>query len=252
MKIIGLIGVMGSGKDTVAEQLRIQYDFVVISLADSLKRLCASVYLLPNECLFGASHLRNYIHPAVSNAQYWSDCQERIHKEKQTIQKMFPAYLGFTAYRQLLLMTQLFQEKEKERPGSLTARYILQRIGTEWGRHIKDSVWLDQVKTIVGKIQNEDGTYSREEGFIPAAVKCGGIVIPDCRFENECRMVKELEGTVVWVDASKRVKPTGDTHASEPTIEKFKNMIDIAVDNNYTREDLYSSVERMLNSSTWG
>ena len=49
------------------------------------------------------------------------------------------------------------------------------------------------------------------------ANKSVSYVIPDCRFENEVRYLRErLGATVYWVEAAERVPDVKDTHASEP------------------------------------
>jgi hypothetical protein len=62
MKIVGISGKAGSGKDTVAEILT-DYGFIVIALADELKRFCVKVFGFSQEQLWGPSHLRNELDP---------------------------------------------------------------------------------------------------------------------------------------------------------------------------------------------
>lgn len=57
--IIGLSGLAGSGKDTCADFLVEEFDFVKISLADHLKRICKDVFDFSNDQLWGPSNCRN-------------------------------------------------------------------------------------------------------------------------------------------------------------------------------------------------
>lgn len=58
MKLIGLVGEAGSGKDTVADMLVKNHGFVKIGLADPMKRFLMELYGLSYEHLWGPSHLR--------------------------------------------------------------------------------------------------------------------------------------------------------------------------------------------------
>jgi len=51
--LIGLIGKKRSGKDTVADYLVKNYDFIKYSLADPMKRACKDIFLLSNKQLWG-------------------------------------------------------------------------------------------------------------------------------------------------------------------------------------------------------
>jgi len=62
MKIIGISGKAGAGKDTVAEVL-VEHGFVAVAFADEMKRICAELFGFSREQLWGASHLRNAIDP---------------------------------------------------------------------------------------------------------------------------------------------------------------------------------------------
>lgn len=57
--IVGISGVAGSGKDTVANILVERFKFVKVSLADPLKRICRDVFDFTDEQLWGPSECRN-------------------------------------------------------------------------------------------------------------------------------------------------------------------------------------------------
>jgi len=94
-------------------------------------------------------------------------------------------------------------------------RELLQRLGTEAGRkHIADDIWSRTV-------------FER-----PHAAK---LVIPDVRFPNEAKAIKDRGGTIV------RVKRNGyepiNAHVSETAYDGF----DIVVENNGTPEEMFQS-----------
>jgi len=57
--LIGILGVAGSGKDTVADYLVSNYNFAKISFADPIKRICKDVFSFTDEQLWGPSQERN-------------------------------------------------------------------------------------------------------------------------------------------------------------------------------------------------
>jgi hypothetical protein len=59
MRIIGVCGSAGSGKSAVADILARECGFVVIALADPLKRFCAEAWGWDRATLWGSSHRRN-------------------------------------------------------------------------------------------------------------------------------------------------------------------------------------------------
>jgi len=63
----------------------------------------------------------------------------------------------------------------------LSPRWVLQHFGTEVARqHFHDDIWLASMQNKLNKMDNN-------------------IVIPDCRFPNEMKVVRELGGEVWWV-----------------------------------------------------
>lgn len=57
--LIGICGLAGSGKDTVADHLVANHKFTKISLADPLKRICKQVFNFSDQQLWGPSQFRN-------------------------------------------------------------------------------------------------------------------------------------------------------------------------------------------------
>jgi hypothetical protein len=60
MKIIGISGKAGAGKDTVAEIL-VEHGYLAVAFADEMKRICAELFGFSREQLWGPSHLRNAV-----------------------------------------------------------------------------------------------------------------------------------------------------------------------------------------------
>lgn len=122
----------------------------------------------------------------------------------------------------------VYKEKELMIPElDVTARYLLQTIGTEWGRGLVDeNIWT---KIMQNKI---DRSAFRN------------IVIDDMRFPNEYRMVKEVyNGVVIKVERAK-AEDMSIEHASENSLEGFE--FDAVVRNNGSFEDLHQKIEKVL------
>jgi hypothetical protein len=94
----------------------------------------------------------------------------------------------------------------------LTAREVMQFVGTDIFRKMKNNVWADA--TLI-KINNEKPSLA---------------VIADCRFPNEVESVKKAGGIVVRLTR----KPFSSDHASEVALEQINydwNNFDIILDN---------------------
>lgn len=135
--IIGICGLIGSGKGTVADILVEEHGFRKISFADKLKDAVAE--------LFGWD--RRMLEGDTDEGRQWRETQDS------------------------------FWTKETGR--SITPRLVLQEFGTECMRNgFYDGIWVSMVKQQV--LNNPTVNF----------------VIPDVRFKNEVKLIKELHGQV--------------------------------------------------------
>ena len=138
--IIGICGLIGSGKDTIADHLVKDHKFVKISFADKLKDTVATLFERDRDLLDGKTE------------------QSRLWREQEDH----------------------FWSKELKK--KVTPRYVLQVFGTECMRDgFYDGIWVSMLKKKV--------TENPEINW----------VIPDVRFENEVKVLKEIGGEVWWV-----------------------------------------------------
>ena len=138
--IIGICGLIGSGKDTIADHLVKDHKFVKISFADKLKDTVATLFEWDRDLLDGKTE------------------QCRLWREQEDH----------------------FWSKELKK--KVTPRYVLQVFGTECMRDgFYDGIWVSMLKKKV--TENPDINW----------------VIPDVRFENEVKVLKEIGGEVWWV-----------------------------------------------------
>ena len=91
------------------------------------------------------------------------------------------------------------KEEPIEAFADCTPRYIMQTLGTEWGRSfISETLWLD--------IAERKITSLRASG--------ANVVVDDCRFENEAQLIGRLGGNVCQIDGRVE-KSAAMSHASE-------------------------------------
>ena len=138
--IIGICGLIGSGKDTIADYLIRKHNFQKISFADKLKDSVSVMFDWDRELLDGKTDESRAWREEID--EYWT----------------------------------------KETGETITPRLVLQLFGTECMRDgFYDGIWVSMLKKKV--TENPDINW----------------VIPDVRFENEVKVLKEIGGEVWWV-----------------------------------------------------
>lgn len=113
-------------------------------------------------------------------------------------------------------------EIAKPEGGYYTNRELLQRFGTEVGRSISPTLWVDALFT----------NYSEDDHWI----------IPDVRFPSEAKAIKDRGGIVIRVD---RETLSHDNHPSETALDDYKGF-DYRIDNNSDIEHLIDKVKGIM------
>ena len=128
---------------------------------------------------------------------------------------------------------------------TLTPRWVLQYWGTEVGRkNFHTDIWIASLENKLRKSKDN-------------------IVVSDCRFPNEVSSIKNAGGKIIWVKRGEdpkwinTAKKANDgnilainamtelgVHSSEWSW--LNTEFDIIIDNNFTLEDLYSSIEKVI------
>ena len=196
--IIGMCGLIGTGKDTVADILVNNYNFIKVSFADKLKDGVATVFSWDREMLEGTT----------DESRTW-----REQKDEFWI---------------------------RETNEHITPRLVLQMFGTDCMRNgFYNGIWVSIVKQQI--INNPNKNF----------------VIPDVRFPNEAKMIKEVNGEVwricrgpdpQWFISyvKDNIVPT-DVHESEWQWAKLD--FDCVIHNNDTIIDLKNQVSDHLASN---
>ena len=135
--IIGIAGLIGSGKGTVADILVEQHNFTKISFADKLKDGVAASFGWNRELLEGDT----------DESRAW----------RETVDEFWTNETG----------------------REITPRLVLQEFGTDCMRNgFYDGIWVSLVKQEI--LNNSETNY----------------VVPDVRFKNEIKVIKDIGGQV--------------------------------------------------------
>lgn len=223
--IILLVGQAGSGKDTVAGFIVKNHNAVSIAQADPMKRLAKILFDFTDEQLWGPSDCRNAVdgryppHNPVGPWGYlqpWDMVWERFNHGavEKWLGDLFPERAQpiegpRTALRLWLNMVQTRTYWEGK---PLTPRFVLQTLGTEWGRAQGRDLWSDYSIKAAFQLLGGGYRYERGVGLIPDDSMVGPdyVVISDGRFRNEIINVRRVGGSVVRIDS-----PSVDTSAIE-------------------------------------
>jgi len=234
--IIGLLGPAGSGKDLVADWF-VSKGFVKVAFADSMKRFSQKAFSLSAEQLWGPSHERNKQFPV--DLSWWFNAMGNLQDaSKEILQDVLQEGDRMNGYLKLL---DWFSWLRKTYPEAISAREILQTLGTEWGRAVDPLLWCryahrvaqrllhgvftyDQTTglTHVGLVEKEltgfDGSKFRTKELVQPyrTDPIAGVVIPDHRFVNEVEETKKHGYVLRLRRLAREPKVIGiDNHPSE-------------------------------------
>lgn len=202
--IISISGLIGSGKDTIAEYLVAKHGFKQASFAGNLKDAIATIFNWDRDLLEGTTEVGREWRNQVDS--WWANRLNIPH---------------------------------------LTPRWVLQHWGTEVCRYgFHDDIWI-------ASLENKLRQSTQN------------VVISDCRFPNELKMIREINGTTVQV--SRGIEPIWFTIARyankgfdeyqakmlEFNIHKSEwawvgNNFDVNIENDGTKEELYQQIEEFL------
>ena len=98
----------------------------------------------------------------------------------------------------------------KKSSAKMTAREVMQYVGTDFFRRIYPQVW---VESTIRKIQKESPNLA---------------VVVDCRFENEVKGIQDVGGKVIRL--SRNIFGDSDQHPSETALDNYEGF-DAVIDN---------------------
>jgi len=113
-------------------------------------------------------------------------------------------------------------------------RYLMQTLGTEWGRDLVISdLWA---RLLIRTVEDE--------------AACGHhyAVVPDVRFDSEAQAIKESGGLIWEVTRPDALYSTDDTHRSERGIDR--KYIDTVLENNSDTRMLFTQIGVAITHAT--
>ena len=208
MKIIGIAGLKGSGKDTLASyvayqvQMHKQYSYrpFFVAFADALKRMLLPLGY-PVKVLWGPSEAREWVHPVLG----------------------------------------------------ISARTLLQKVGTEVARQVDPDFWVKAWVDVVDKLATGDYSYTPEQGIERLLLNSPNevfVLAADLRFDNEHKELAKRRAYTVLVERDV-AQPKVDTHVSESWCrEAARRCVSTVVTNNGTLDDLKVQAAGVFGSVT--
>jgi hypothetical protein len=179
LKIIGLAGRKGSGKDTVANILAQNEGFTKIAFADPLKELLVKVFRVDSQYLHDEK-LKEGPLPERIEIDYY-----HLDKIRDIVENQW----GFPIDRDQREGIETFFGREIR-----TARELMQTIGTDLlRRYVRDDIFIVLLSARMREIASN-------------------VVISDVRLKNEREAIKKAGGSMILI---KRDTRTNDTHISE-------------------------------------
>lgn len=211
MRLLGISGLAGSGKDTFASFFQ-PFNAANVALADPLKRIARDVYDFSDQQLWGPSEERNKPDPRYPRRHTWHPINE--------VEGFVCACCG--------QKRRISESHEGSSPCYLTPRYALQLLGTDWGRQCYPNTWVDKCIRMASTLLygkptrmhyvyalNYDGPreaymgttyplYSAQEGAYDfqdrsEAGRIKLVTVSDVRFQNEIDAIQKAGGKVVRV-----------------------------------------------------
>ena len=104
---------------------------------------------------------------------------------------------------------------------------FLQWIGTEWGRELKDTVWVDSALNRIDQSQN--------------------CFIADLRFRNEIKELKQYGFRCVRIVRNDRPIDRNASHASEVDLADYTEW-DMVINNDDSLKDFYAKLDSLCES----
>ena len=163
----------------------------VYNFADNLKKICIDILGLTERQCYGTEEDKN----STTNI----DMPNTLAEKKSSFRKM-------------------------------TAREVMQYVGTDFFRNIYPQVWVDST---IRKIKKEKPSMA---------------VIVDCRFENEVKGIQEAGGKVIRL--TRNIFGEKDQHASETALDGYEGFDSVIENQNMTLAEQNECIYNQL--ADWG
>lgn len=158
MKLIGITGLAGAGKDTFARYL--QTELLNRGVQSRIDSFAAPIRALSERVCLDPRNRETKETPQVKTWSYFTD--DLGHAMQEVLTGCKAAFVQAMVDATIAAIAPLKQGEHL----TISPRQFLQLVGTEAGRRLGPDLWVDLLR-------------GRNEGYD------GMVLIPDCRFENE-------------------------------------------------------------------
>ncbi len=216
--IILLAGEAGSGKDTVGNYIANHYRGICLGQADPMKRFCRNVFGFTVDQLWGSTETRNAVVP-FNSLQFLGARAAFKEHAGPWIDSVLPA--GADPEIALIRLGSWMAAVEDKitNEGGVSPRFVLQTLGTEWGRSISLNMWNDLAVRTSRTLLTGGYGYTREDGLVEMQGTTGFdyAIITDGRFRNEIINTLTVGGVTLNIRRPNQQKVTGGAtnHISE-------------------------------------
>lgn len=223
MKLVGLAAPMQCGKDTIADYLVEQHDFLKFSFSDSLYTEVREAYgVTPSEVPSENGPVKET--PTDLLAIQWCG-------DGDFVNRMIEVHLGVEPGT---------AEYVEFMSAPRSPRWILQQWGTEYRRHQHPDYWIHRADEFVSVFLRE-----KREGRLK---EVQGLVNTSVRFPNECAFIRRLNGEVWHIYRRTAEAQHLNTYVSEQRLPVEPG--DKELYNNGSLDQLRTGVSVLLTTST--
>lgn len=243
--LILLAGQAGSGKDTVGGFLARTYNATTISLADPIKRFAFAVFEFAEDQLWGPSGMRDLADLRFDSPQVVSRVNVNYSAiSNDWVEEVLPDIDGDEWNDATLLLDEWFNQTLSRvfLGQGLSPRVVLQTLGTEWGRSIKENIWVDYATKAARRLLTGGYEYQHTTGLMTSTDKAPDYtVITDGRFRNEILAIREANGVALRI-----VRPVERFVGNHQSVAELAGIPDHffteVLANTTTLEDLFAKV----------
>jgi hypothetical protein len=217
LPIFGIVGFKSAGKDTAARYINETFNGTTISLARPLKDFCAELMeVIPANAWYGPTEEREKLYQVKS----WSEIRYRA----LSLWSVYAREWGIEPNGHGEILDRVMREHLwAQYPEKVSARIVLQKIGTEFARAVDPDLWTKLM------LRNAKKALAQGRHLVTVA---------DVRFPNEVLGIKGSGGKLIRVYDP--AYENTDDHESENALAGYPNWwYDAVVENPKRSIDQY-------------